>query len=79
MFTFIEISRRQSHEHSPSRTFIKLFMLPYKKQGRAGEWGSKSSVSLVWRRGVFDEINRDLKISVTKICNIIAYNSKSIE
>ena len=33
--TFIEISR--SHEHYPSRTFIRLFTLPYKKQRKAGD------------------------------------------
>ena len=37
MFTLIEISRRRSHEHSPSGTFIRLFTLPYKMQSKAGE------------------------------------------
>ena len=66
MFRFIEIARRQSHEHSPLRTFIKLFTLPYKMQGKAGKGVSKSSVSLVWRCDVFEENNRGLKISVNK-------------
>ena len=35
---FIEISRRQSHEYLPSRKFIRLFTLPYKRQGKAGDW-----------------------------------------
>ena len=39
LFTFIEFSRRRSHEHSPSKAFIRLFTLPYKRQGKAGnEW-----------------------------------------
>ena len=37
MFTFIEISRRRIHERSPSRTFIRLFTLPYKKQGKTDD------------------------------------------
>ena len=32
MFKFKEISRRRSHEHTPSRTIIRLFTLPYKRQ-----------------------------------------------
>ena len=41
MFTFIVILRRRTHEHSPSRTFIRLFTLPYRKQGKAGDWVSE--------------------------------------
>ena len=36
MFMFIEISKKQSHEHSPPITFIRLFTLPYKRLGKAG-------------------------------------------
>ena len=36
-YRFIEISRRQDHEHSPSRTFIKLFTFTYKRQGKADD------------------------------------------
>ena len=71
MFIFIEISRRWGHEHSPSRTFIKLFTLLYKIQGKASNAVSKSSISLVWRRYVFKVNNSSLKISVTKICRTI--------
>ena len=28
---------KRSHEHLPSRTFIRLFTLPYKRQIKAGE------------------------------------------
>ena len=35
MFTFIQITRRRSHERSSSRTFIRQFTLPYKRQGKA--------------------------------------------
>ena len=41
MFTFIEITRRQNHERTPSRTFIRLFTLPYKRQGKAGDCASE--------------------------------------
>ena len=37
MFTFIEISRKLSHEPSPSRTFIRLFTMPNKRQDKANE------------------------------------------
>ena len=33
----IEISRRRSHEHLPSRTFTRLFTLSYKRQDKAGD------------------------------------------
>ena len=39
MFTFVETSRR----HLPLKTFIRLFILPFKRQGKAGEWVRKSS------------------------------------
>ena len=28
-------------EHSPSKTFIRQFTLPYKSQGKLGEWASE--------------------------------------
>ena len=68
MFKFTQISRRLSHEHSLSRTFIRLFTLPYKMHEKADNLVNKSSVSLVRRRDEFKESNRGLKISVTKIC-----------
>ena len=34
MFTFIKISRRQNHENSASRAFIRPFTLPYKRQAK---------------------------------------------
>ena len=36
MFTLIDILRRRNREQSSSRTFIGLFTLSYKKQGKAG-------------------------------------------
>ena len=47
LFTFIEISRKLSHEQSPSRTFNRLFALSYKIQGIASNEVSKSLVSFV--------------------------------
>ena len=35
-----------------------IFTLSYKDQGKAGIWVSKSSVSLMWRRGAFEDSNR---------------------
>ena len=45
----------QSHEHSPWKTFIITF--PYNRQGKADSEVSKNSVSLVWRRGVFEDLD----------------------
>ena len=33
----METSRKVSPERSPSRTFIRLFTLPYKRQDKAGD------------------------------------------
>ena len=38
--------RRQSHENSPSKTFIRLFTLPCKRQGKAGDWVSEVQLVL---------------------------------
>ena len=60
MFTFIEISRRRSHEHQPSRTSLRLFTLPYKRQGKAG--------NCVKVLTVLCENLVPLKISAAKVC-----------
>ena len=39
MLTFIGISERRSHERVPSRIFIGLLILQYKRQGKADERG----------------------------------------
>ena len=52
-----------------SRAFIRVFTLPYKRQGKASN-GVESAISLVWRSSVCEETNRGLKISVTKIYRI---------
>ena len=43
---FIGISRRRSHEHSLSRTFVRLFTVIFKKQVKAGELVSKVEIVL---------------------------------
>ena len=53
MFTFIEISSGRSDERSSD-------CLPC----QVSQW---NSVTIAWRRGAFEESNRVLKISVTKI------------
>ena len=44
------------YEHLPSRTFIKLFTMPYKKQGKASELVSEVQSALyegaVYLKGV---------------------------
>ena len=40
----LEISRRRSHEISPSRTFTRLFTLPCKRQDQASELAKVQSV-----------------------------------
>ena len=57
IFTFMKISRRRSHEHLLSRTFIRLFTLPYKRQSKAGNWVSEVQ-SVSWRFLVFEVIWR---------------------
>ena len=45
LFTFIEISRRQNH--SPSSAFIRLLIMGYKRQDRAGHGDSVGIQSVV--------------------------------
>ena len=65
MSTFIDISRKRSY--SPSRSFIRLFTSPYKRQGKAGNGVRKNAVGFVLKRIACEENNHGLKISDTKI------------
>ena len=50
----VEISRRRRHEHSPSGTFITLFILPYKRQGKASDVFEKSNRDLCYKDLLYD-------------------------
>ena len=56
------------YEHLPSRTFIKLFTMPYKKQGKASELVSEVQSALyegaVYLKGVIVVWRSSLQRSV---------------
>ena len=76
MFTFIEISRRRSH--LPSRAFIRLLTLQYRRQSKADN-GSVKVQSVLCEDAVFEENNRGLKIFALNIClTIVIVYAKAV-
>ena len=66
-----EVARNTQTTIKKRPKIIRLFTLSYKRQGKAGNYVSKSSVSFVSRCEVFEKCNRGVKISVIEICWII--------
>ena len=67
-FTFIEISRRRSHEHDNLSDCLPCYIKGKAKQA------TELVFSFVRRCGMFAESNRSLKISVTNISEQLSSN-----